>query len=75
MGISTRKIFIDVKDFSSENQCLVINYEEIIDGFCKKIVFEEHKFPACTLNQILINSKLSISFNYCKNNLMVFCRC
>ena len=74
MKISNKKLFIDFKDFSSENQCLVLNYEEIIDGLCKKIVFEDHKFPACTLNQTLISYKLLILFNYCRDNLMVFCR-
>jgi hypothetical protein len=72
MKISNKKLFIDFKDFSSENHSLEVNYEEIIDEFWNDSILEDHEFPFSVLNPILPNyQKIS---NYKLLNLLNYHR-
>ena len=62
MKISNKKLFIDFKDFSSENHCLAFRYEETVDEFWKKFIFEDHRFPFAVLNPKLPNYQKTSSY-------------
>jgi hypothetical protein len=81
MKISNKKLFIDLKDFSSENHCLEVNYEEIIDECWNDSILEDHGFPFSVLTPILPNCqkissyKLLNLFSYhMKKEIRSFCR-
>jgi hypothetical protein len=81
MKISNKKLFIDFKDFSSESHYFALNYEDMVDDFWKKFIFENHGFPFSVLTPILPNCqkisnyKLLNLFNYHrKKEIESFCR-